>query len=107
MCTDMRETERDRQREKGERGRDKNTVCGEVCTCADRQLPQFESILGCGGAKCPAQAVRNQRFQVHMPRHIFMYLKNVQQRKKWGVGGKGWLHAYLCLRNSFLQTTIS
>lgn len=108
--------ERERSRERERRGREGGRERKTLCVCVHRETPQLEGILGWG--RISGAAMKNEHFQVHIPTHIFLYLRNVQPRKRLCVCVSVCVrasvfvceyerHAYLRLRNSSLQTTIS
>ena len=104
------------QTERERRGRDKkHSVCMYVCVCLcvytkhHSATPESEYILGWGNIS--SVAMKTKYFQVHIPTPIFLYLRNVWQRKGLTcecvcvcvcMG-----YTYFHVRNSFLQTTIS
>lgn len=74
------------QTERERRGRDKkHSVCMYVCVCLcvytkhHSATPESEYILGWGNIS--SVAMKTKYFQVHIPTPIFLYLRNVWQRK--------------------------
>lgn len=90
-----------------EGGRERKT---RVCVCV-HQTPQktsrFEDILGWG--KISGAAMTNQHFQVHIPTHILLYLRNTYIAEKVCVCVCLWavlipsLEKFLSADNCFMQ----
>lgn len=82
----------------GRKGRRREQDTPRVCMCTQYhgETAQFEYILE--WREIASAAMKNEYFQVHIPIHTLLYLKNVQERKSLCMccgGGGPYMHTLL------------